>query len=234
MIHMQDLTIIVPTKNESDNMSAFLSSIPEDVALVVVDASDDDTCEKINRLRPHHTVIINEACNISAARQIGANVAQTPWLLFTDADVIFPDGYFDCFNPADDEAVLYGPKRSAHAYVAYYDMIAKGQGLSHLAGIPAATGSNMVVRKDALKAVGGFDVNLPCNEDSELVWRIARAGYKTRFDPHLSVYATDHRRLEGGCASKTLHSLARCFLLYFDLMPARWRYKDWGYWRPQE
>jgi hypothetical protein len=42
--------------------------------------------------------------------------------------------------------------------------------------------------------------------------------------------AVDHRHLHKGAARKTLHSLARCALLYLNVMPDRWQESDWGYW----
>jgi GT2 family glycosyltransferase len=97
--------------------------------------------------------------------------------------------------------------------------------------IPAVSGSNMLVTADAFAAVGGFDTELTCNEDSELGWRIARAGFDWRFDLHLIALATDHRRLRRGVFRKTLHTVLRCSALYLDLLPRRWRSHDWGYWR---
>jgi cellulose synthase/poly-beta-1,6-N-acetylglucosamine synthase-like glycosyltransferase len=96
--------------------------------------------------------------------------------------------------------------------------------------IPAASGSNLLVLAQAFAAIGGFDTELPCNEDSELVWRLARRGYSFKFEPELVVWATDHRRLRRGRALKAMHTLARCGLLYFDLLPKAWRSHDWGYW----
>ena len=97
--------------------------------------------------------------------------------------------------------------------------------------IPAASGSNMLVRADAFAAVGGFDTALTCNEDSELGWRIARAGFEWRCDSRLVAFATDHRRLRRGVLRKTLHTVFRCSALYLGLIPRRWRGHDWGYWR---
>jgi hypothetical protein len=61
-------------------------------------------------------------------------------------------------------------------------------------------------------------------------WRLARAGFRCRFDARLAVWATDHRRLRRGLLVKTMHTLLRCGLLYFELLPRRWRRHDWGYW----
>jgi len=229
---LDDLTVIVPTKNESQNIKSFLRSLPSQIPLVVVDSSDDDTRNIVADCRRENTLIIQEYCNISRARQIGAETAQTSWLLFTDADVVFPESYFRREIVPGGAGVVYGPKLSRDAYVRYYKLMARGQQLSQRFGIPAATGSNMIVLKRALVEAGGFDIELPCNEDSELAWRIARLGYPTLFDLHLCVYAMDHRRLEKGKVIKTQHSVLRCILMYLGLMPDRWRYRDWGYWAP--
>ena len=77
--------------------------------------------------------------------------------------------------------------------------------------------------------IGGFDVSLTVNEDSEIGWRLKRQGHRIGFNPDLKVYARDHRRLKRGRTRKTLHSLTRCALLYFNLIPAHQRGNDWGY-----
>ena len=64
--------------------------------------------------------------------------------------------------------------------------------------------------------------------------RIKRHGFRIAFAPDLIVYARDHRRLQRGTLRKTLHSVTRCALLYFNLMPDRWRSHDWGYWSGQD
>jgi hypothetical protein len=90
----------------------------------------------------------------------------------------------------------------------------------------------MLVTSAAFAAVGGFDTSLSCNEDSELGWRIARAGFAWRHEPSLVVFATDHRRLRRERPlRKTLHTVLRCTSLYLNLIPRRWRSHDWGYWR---
>lgn len=84
-MRIEDLTIILPTRNERNNIRAFLASLPEDAQLIVVDASNDETPQLVRDIRPRNTTIIQQPCNVVAARQIGAEAANTPWLLFTDA-----------------------------------------------------------------------------------------------------------------------------------------------------
>jgi glycosyltransferase involved in cell wall biosynthesis len=233
-MNLESITVVLPTRNEARNIGAFLASLPDAVHLIVVDASEDETPDVIQRLRPERTQVLRRKSTITEARQLGAELAHTDWLLFTDADVEFPEGYFEYLAGLPEASVIYGPKLSRDRFAVYYRWFGYGQQCSHWLGIPAATGSNMLVRREALIVAGGFDPELVCNEDSELVWRIKRAGYRTRFESALPVYARDHRRLDGGVWRKTFHSVFRCLLLYWDMIPARWRGADWGYWSQQQ
>jgi GT2 family glycosyltransferase len=233
-----DLTVVVPTRNEAANIAVFLRSVPESVAMIVIDKSDDATREIIRAIRPRNTLVLGCEGTLTEARQLGAERAATRWLLFTDADVAFAADYFAdlaaalerlAADAAAGVGLLYGPKLSAGEYSGYYRRFARAQRIVDLL-VPAASGSNMVVSRRAFAAVGGFDSALRCNEDSELGWRIARAGFRCRLDPKLVVWAVDHRRLRRGRLRKTLHSVARCVVLFFGLVPRRWRGRDWGYW----
>lgn len=227
---LTDITIIVPTRNETHNLPLFLRSLPTDLPLIVVDASNDDTPGVALALRPNHTQVIRHPGNVSWARQMGAEAATTAWLLFTDADVNFDPSYFTRLAAYPARDALYGTKLSRTDFAAYYRQVALGQQWAHWLGLPAVSGSNLLVRREVLQGVGGFDVTLPCTEDSELGWRLKRRGYRIDFAPELMVWAHDHRRLKRGINRKTLHTLTRSVLLYFNLLPQRWRQHDWGYW----
>jgi cellulose synthase/poly-beta-1,6-N-acetylglucosamine synthase-like glycosyltransferase len=235
-VQRSELAIILPTRNERRNTRAFLSSLPEDVPLIVVDSSDDETPDIIRSTRPRQTLVIERPCDVVVARQIGTEAAHAPWLLFTDADVTFAPDYFERLTQLDTDdprlGAIYGPKLSRDRFQGYYRWFTRGQRLFATFGIPAATGSNLIIRRSVLQAIGGFDLTLTCNEDSEIAWRIQPRGYRTRFVPDIVVYARDHRRLERGVTRKVIHSSLRCFLLYFNLLPSRWRGWDWGYWSP--
>ncbi|MGH8612844.1 MAG: glycosyltransferase family 2 protein [Gammaproteobacteria bacterium] len=233
-MNLNELTVIVPTRNEEKNIPRFLASVPEAAELIVVDASDDRTVEILKHGRRCGLRILRYYGNISQARQLGADSARTRWLLFSDADIEFPPEYFARVLGHEDDDIVYGPKLSRDFYIGYYQWFARTQRLSHALGLPAACGSNLLVRQQVLHAVGGFDPELACNEDSEFVWRAKRGGFRVTFDPALLVYARDHRRLHRGRWRKTAHSIVRCLTLYFDLLPSRWRRHDWGYWSPLE
>ena len=235
-IARHDVTIIAPTRNERDNVAPFLASLPADVSLIVVDASDDDTAARILALRPERTHVERFPGNIPVARQRGALLADTPWLLFTDVDVAFDDRYFDQLQALPvpvGYAGIVGTKRTRDRFRTYYALFTLGQRLCAWVGIPAATGSNMLIRRDALLACGGFDAALSVNEDSEVMWRCQRSGHRVRFAGNLTVFARDHRRLERGVLRKFAHSIVRCVALYLDILPHRWKAANWGYWTPQ-
>jgi len=175
------ITVIIPTRNEERNIPRFLASLPDELPLIVVDASIDRTAELLAALRPRQTRVIKRPCSITEARQIGAEAARTEWVLFSDADIVFPSGFFSRLPRHFGADCVYGSKLSLDAYRASYRGFSYGQQLLHHAGIPAASGSNLALGRKALFAVGGFDRDLVCNEDSELVWRVKRAGFTVRF-----------------------------------------------------
>lgn len=231
-----DFTVVVPTRDEQGNIGRFIDSIPKELNLIVVDASDDETASLTLRLRPERTtVLLKKDSNIPVARQIGGELANTEWLIYSDADVVFHADYFkNLAHYAKDFDVVYGPKLSLDAYRAYYARFTAMQRFFHSIKAPIASGSNLAVKRSVLLAGGGFDPDLYCNEDTELVWRLGRAGYRIAFAEDLPVYAIDHRRLARGQVRKTLHSFVRCFLIYFGLVPSIWRHSDWGYWSERD
>jgi glycosyltransferase involved in cell wall biosynthesis len=233
-MRLDSLTVVVPTKNEVENVGPFLASLDPRVRLVVVDASTDATRERVRALRPERTTVIHEEGPIPHARNVGAAAAETEWVLFTDADMSFGERYW-----AEWEALDLGPRVGAvqggkfsadDDYRTYYKLFTLGiQVLSWLT-VPGGTGSNMVVRRRALLDLGGFDPKLTANEDIDVLWRVRRAGWRVPFAPGLKVFERDHRRLRQGRTKKTLHGWVRPLMLFTGLGAERVRASSWGYW----
>lgn len=230
---LDTLSVVIPTRNEAALIGRFLAALPEWVELVVVDASDDETPAIIERTRPYNTRLIRSPASIAEAREIGAAVARGEWLIFSDADVRFAPGYFERFARYAGADAVYGPKYATSAYRWYSTIFTGGQRMAHALGFPAASGSNMAVRREVLAAIGGFRRDLPVNEDSELFLRLAHRGYRIRFAADLAVYSLDDRRLRRGAVRKLAHSTARCALIALGMhvpLPQRLLRHDWGYW----
>lgn len=232
MIARSAVTVIVPTRNEATNIDRFLDALPEDLHLIVVDSSDDATPDIIEARRPA-ALVVRAKANIPVARQIGADLAETDWLLFTDADVIFADTYVERLEALADAPNLggiVGVKNTVDGFDFYHRCFVRGQAVLSALGIPAASGSNMLIRRSALDAVGGFDRQLSVNEDTEIMFRISKDGWRVGFEPGLIVRSFDHRRLELGLTRKVLHGAIRNTALWFGVCNTRVRASDWGYW----
>jgi glycosyltransferase involved in cell wall biosynthesis len=231
---LKTVSVIIPTRNERRNIAAFLHSLHPEIELIVVDASDDGTDTLITQLRPFRTRIVRSPIRIAPARQIGAGVARGDWLIFSDADVTFEPGYFDYFARHATGDAFYGPKYATTDHPHYSQFFNACQRFCHRLGIPAASGSNMGMRRSVFERLNGFCLDLSVNEDTELMMRARRENVQVDYVRQLAVRSIDDRRLDRGVVFKTLHSLGRNVMLFINLyvpLPKRWLRHDWGYWR---
>jgi len=87
-----DLTIIIPCKNEENYIGTLLSGISKQreidgVKIIIADAdSTDKTLEIINQFKKILNIEIIRGGLPSVARNIGLNKSKTKWTLFIDAD----------------------------------------------------------------------------------------------------------------------------------------------------
>ena len=232
-MRLSALTVAVPTKNEAANIGPFLDSLDARVALVVVDATDDDPRALIAARRPDATVIVDEG-TIPEARQIALEAASTEWILFTDADMSFGDDYWTGWQARDlgpKVGAAQGAKLSADDdFKTYYRLFSLGIRIMSWITVPAGSGSNMIFRRQALIDAGGFDPALTANEDIYALWTVRKAGWRVPYASGLKVYERDHRRLQQGRAKKTLHGWIRPLMLFTGIGDARVRESSWGYW----
>lgn len=232
------ISVIVPTKNERENIPRLLASIPSHVEVILADASTDGTADHARELRPEQLRVVPGPGTIAHARNRGARAAMGDLLVFTDADVVMDSSYWTFPRSGPAWHGTFGPKLSRDRYIEYYRAVSSAQAaVSEMLGIPVASGSNMIMRRDAFFALGGFRPCLPCSEDTELFFRARRLGYRIEFDRLRVVWATDHRRLDRGRLRKSVHSLSRNFLLYATCTQVRLpriARHDWMYWNRSE
>jgi mycofactocin glycosyltransferase len=146
------------------------------------------------------------------ARNVGAAAARRDWLLFIDSDCTpnpsLLDSYFD---PLPDESVgalagLVTTDPSQGAFLARYAsdrrFLDQENGL-HTAGQAAAT-ANLMVRREAFEALGGFAEGIRSGGDVDLCRRLLAEGWKIERRPGAAVH---HRHRES--LTDLLGSIAR-------------------------
>jgi GT2 family glycosyltransferase len=137
------------------------------------------------------------------ARNAGAAASgdDAEWILFVDADAVVPPGLLDRYfaEPIEDDvgavagaiaAAPLGPSAGVAArYGAYKNFLNAEAHLAH-PFMPRAAAANLLVRRAAFDAVGGFFEGLRAAEDTDFSWRLQRAGWTLVGRPEAAV---EHR-----------------------------------------
>ena len=188
------VSVVIPAKNAAayigETIASALAQTDVSEVIVVDDGSTDDTVAIVRAFRdPRLCLIMNDASGVSAARNLGARSARGDWLMFLDAD--------DRLRLNAVAILLATAKAAPRAVVVYgdYDTIdsagrpigrrgllngrckPSGKVLERLAGGNfIVNGGIMLVRADAFRATGGFDVSLRYCEDWHCWCRLAALG----------------------------------------------------------
>jgi glycosyltransferase involved in cell wall biosynthesis len=169
------ITIVVPCKNEEDYIHHLLESLRlqniGDTKIIIADCSTDNTRQVIKDNSFSLNVEIIEGGPVATAKNNGAYLATTPYILFIDADVRFFNNNViqDAVNVMDSKNLdLIGLN------VKCYDKDIKAvigftifNIINHILKFfsPFAIGAFMLTRKDRFEELGGFPENFPTSED---------------------------------------------------------------------
>jgi mycofactocin system glycosyltransferase len=195
------VTAVVPVRDDAAGLARTLAAIgPVDKVIVVDDGSAD--ARAIRMAAGAGAVLRNDRPGgPGAARQRGWLAAETPVVAFVDADIELPDGWLapllahlgDAEVGAVAPRVVAGPGR-APAWLAGYELVRSPLDLGPAPGpvrpggrVPYVPTATLVVRREALEAVGGFAEELRFGEDVDLVWRLVAAGWRVRYEPAVVV-----------------------------------------------
>jgi glycosyltransferase involved in cell wall biosynthesis len=206
------ISVIVPARNEAESVEAGLrsllaiDSVPVEI-VAVDDRSTDATGEIMERiaaeahaagksLRVLHVTELPEGwMGKTHAMALAARQASAPWLLFTDADILFsPDSLLRALNLAESEAadhVVIFPTLILKTFGERM-MIAFFQGIAALSSrfwrIPdpkakesLGVGAFNMVRADTYRTMGGFEaLRMEVLEDLRFGFEVKRQGFRQR------------------------------------------------------
>jgi len=203
------LSVVIPAYNEERYLGRCLEALRAQSypasgfeILVVDNGSTDNTGEIARRFGAR--VVCEPRKGVARARQRGFEAARGEIIASTDADTRVPSHWLariaSHFKADPALGAVYGPvhwpdarliEQWALRYPVTWVLWASNRARRSL-----WWGSNFAVRREIFYAVGGFPVDWPSCEDTDLSLRVSRI-VSVRFDPKLIVYAS-HRRMREG------------------------------------
>ena len=184
----KQLTIVIPCKNEGRGVIDILKLVRKqqlDCQVIVADSSDDEETllllKKYQGSSPMVTRIVKGGLP-SIARNNGAALVKTPYVLFLDADIFLqePDTISKCLATAiggDYDLVTCKFKTLDGKYDWIFRIFNIIQQLSSIF-TPFAIGGFMLFKTDVFRALGGFDEEAKVAEDYLLSSKIKPSRFK--------------------------------------------------------
>ena len=175
-INLSDkITIVVPCKNEETYIHHLLDALREqdigNARIIIADCSTDSTRQVIRDNSAGLNVEIIEGGPVSIAKNRGAQLVTTPYILFIDADVRFfkRTVIHDAVSTIESKNLdLIGLKikcydRDPRANLGFIIFNTINQALKFFS--PFAVGAFMLTRRDRFEEFGGFPEKFSTSED---------------------------------------------------------------------
>ena len=175
MIFSDKITIIIPCKNEENYIPYLLAHLRNQMVgstrIIIADCSTDNTREVIQATKGNLNVEIIDGGPVSIAKNNGAKLVTTPYILFIDADVRFfkPTVIRDAVRLIESKNLdLIGLNikcydRDIRAKIGFTAFNLINHTLKFFS--PFAVGAFMLTRRDRFEEFGGFPENLSTSED---------------------------------------------------------------------
>ena len=171
----QKITIVIPSKNEENYIGHLLDDLITQgigfTKIIIADCSEDRTREIVDLYRPRLNIEVIEGGPVSIAKNCGAKLVTTPYILFIDADVRFFKStvILDAVNMIESKQLdLIGLKikcydKNIRSKIGFTTFNIINSVLKYKS--PFAVGAFMLTRKDRFWEYGGFPEKLSTSED---------------------------------------------------------------------
>jgi len=169
------ITIVVPCKNEENYIAHLLMHLRQqsigDTRIIIADCSTDNTREVIEIMKGELNVEVIDGGPVSLAKNNGARLVTTPYILFIDADVRFfkTTVIQDAVDIIESKNLdLIGLKikcydRDPRAKLGFVIFNTINHALKFFS--PFAVGAFMLTRRDRFEEYGGFPEQMSTSED---------------------------------------------------------------------
>ena len=175
MLLSDKITIVVPCKNEENYIAHLLMHLRQqeigNTRIIIADCSTDNTREIIQVMKGGLNVEVIDGGPVSIAKNNGAKLATTPYILFIDSDVRF---FSDTVISDSVKELESNDLDLVGAYIKCYDGDKRAQigfTLFNIVNrimsykVPFAVGAFMLTRRDRFEQFGGFAEKYGTSED---------------------------------------------------------------------
>ncbi len=224
---MKRISVVVPTYEEEKSIERFLSqfehqTIPRsEFELIVVDGDSKDMTREIAE-KYADKVIIQASKGIGGARNDGVEIAESPFIATTDADIVLPERWLEImlkhFENDDEVVAVVGPdgplEKNWKSRMVYFFL----RNVIYLAtffGLYTTGGTNSGFRKAAFQKIGGYR-SLPHSDDVDIGFRLRKNG-KIVYDKELYVELSVRRMEKDGYINTLLTWLKGDLRILFGL-----------------
>ena len=193
------LTIVIPSKNESEIIDKTLTLLNKQHGIygtnvIIADCSDDNTREviksgKYSRLR----IKIIDGGLPSIARNNGAQLVKTQYVLFLDADIFLTSPYIisNSLKTMKDKGLnLLTTKFRVEGFYSFVFPIFEFYRDKFMKSTPCAIGGYMFFRNSEFKRLGGFNNEDKFAEDFHLSMKVSPDKF---YVSNEKVFTTDRR-----------------------------------------
>ncbi len=199
-----DITLIIPAYNEEHYIGATLAAAQKagkgrfKEIMVVDNASTDNTAEVARQNGAR--VIFQSQKGLTHARQAGYESVSSELIAFIDADTLITAQWLDIaervFTERDDAVSISGPRQYFGTTWWRCWILNAMWGMAPIAYRAVGCmllGGNFIVRRSAIRQIGGFDTQIEFyGEDTDLARRLSKIG-KTIFRMDFVVHASARR-----------------------------------------